>query len=54
MDEQQDILNKNKQEQFEMQYNYIYMSLIQGDDKVSITRTLKDCSDIEVFEQESI
>lgn len=54
---------KSREEQYEMQYNYIYMEQIQGggdkvggqDDKyehksqVSISRTLKDCSDIELF-----
>lgn len=30
------------------------MANIQGDDKLSVSRTLKDCSDLELFEQESI
>ena len=37
-----------------MQFNYIYLTNIQGDDKLSISRTLKDCTDLEIFEQEAI
>lgn len=37
-----------------MQYNYIHIGNIQGDDKLSISRTLKNCQDIELFESESI
>ncbi len=45
---------KIKEEQFEMQYNYIFMAEIEGQDKLDVMRTLKDCEDIELFEQESI
>ena len=37
-----------------MQYNYILMSEIQGDEKLSVSKILKDCEDIELFEQSSI
>lgn len=37
-----------------MQYNYIWMEEIQGEDKIEVSRTLKSCEDIELFEQESI
>ena len=43
-----------KDEQFEVQFNYIYMSEIEGDDKRGVLDTLKDCADIELFEQEAI
>jgi len=42
------------QEQFEMQYNYIYMEKIQGENKQDVSSTLKDCEDIDLFEQEPI
>jgi len=41
-------------EQFEMQYKYILMEEIQGENKLEVAKTLKDCSDIELFEQESV
>lgn len=50
----QEILKQQKQEEFEMQYNIINIGNIEGDDKLSISRTLKDCNDLELFEQESI
>lgn len=37
-----------------MQFNYIDIGSIQGDDPISISRTLKDCQDLELFELESI
>lgn len=37
-----------------MQYNFINIGAIEGDDKLSIARTLKDCEDIKLFELESI
>jgi len=37
-----------------MQFNFIYMERIEGKDKLEVSRTLKDCEDIELFEQESI
>lgn len=37
-----------------MQYNIINIGNIEGDDKLSISRTLKYCNDLELFEQESI
>lgn len=50
----QEILHQQKLEEFEMQYNIINVGNIEGDDKVSVSRTLKDCKDLELFEQESI
>jgi len=41
-------------EQYEMQFNYIYMKDIQSESKIDVSKTLKDCRDIELFEQESI
>ena len=41
-------------EQYEMQYNYIHLDKIQGEDKISLTRTLKDSEDLALFEQEAI
>ena len=43
-----------KQEEFEMQFNYINMEDIQGEHKISFSKILKDCQDIELFEQEAI
>lgn len=48
-DEQQ-----KKDESFEMQYNYIYLDKVQGDNKVSISHILKDCQNLELFEMEPI
>ena len=48
------LLSSEGNEQFEMQYNYIYMEEIQGEFKIEVSKTLKDCTDIELFEQESI
>mmetsp|Transcript_42439 Transcript_42439/g.65118 ORF Transcript_42439/g.65118 Transcript_42439/m.65118 type:complete len:104 (+) Transcript_42439:2223-2534(+) len=42
------------QGQFEMQYKYLYLKEISGDDKQALMHTLKECQDIELFEQESI
>ena len=33
-----------------MNYNYIYMQEIEANDKINISKTLKDCADIELFE----
>ena len=43
-----------KDDQYEMQFNYIFMREIEGGNKLEVSRTLKDCQDIELFEQESI
>ena len=37
-----------------MQYNVINIGNIESDDRLSISRTLKYCNDLELFEQESI
>jgi hypothetical protein len=37
-----------------MKYNYIYMKEIEETDKMSVSRALKDCKDIKLFEQEAI
>jgi hypothetical protein len=37
-----------------MKYNYIFMSEIEANDKINIAKTLKDCTDIELFEQSAI
>lgn len=42
------------QDQYEMKYNYIYMREIEESDKMSVSRALKDCKDIKLFEQEAI
>ena len=39
-----------KGEQFEVMFNYIYLDKIQGDNKIELTKTLKDTSDLELFE----
>lgn len=39
-----------KGEQYEMMFNYIYLDKIQGDQKIELTKTLKDTSDLELFE----
>ena len=39
-----------KDELFEVQFNYILMDQIEGEDKLDVSRTLKDCGDIELFE----
>lgn len=44
----------NKGEMFEMQYNYIYINKVCGDNKLSISRVLKDCDNLELFEMEPI
>jgi len=31
-------------------FNYIYLDKIQGDNKIELTKTLKDTSDLELFE----
>lgn len=49
--------NKNKpkvEETYEMQYNFIYISKVCGEDKLAISRILKDCNDLALFEQEPI
>jgi len=38
-----DIMQLVKDEQYEMQYNYIFMEKIEGNDKLEVSRTLKDC-----------
>jgi hypothetical protein len=45
---------EKRSELFEMQFNYIFMNEIQGNSKIDFSRALKDCQDIQVFEQESI
>jgi len=45
---------EDKEEEFEMQYRFIYMEKIQGDSKIEVSRTLKDTEDFELFGQESI
>lgn len=37
-----------------MKYNYIFMQEIEANDKINISKTLKDCNDIELFEQPAI
>ena len=37
-----------------MEFKYIYIGEIEGDDKLEVSRTLKDCQDITLFEQEAI
>jgi len=39
-----------KMEEFEMQFNYINMEDIQGEDKIQFSKILKECQDIELFE----
>lgn len=43
-----------KEELYEMEYRYVNMAEIQGSDKMSISQTLKNAKDLELFEQESI
>ena len=43
-----------KEDTYEMQFNYIFISKISGEDVVSISRTLKNCEDLTLFEQEPI
>ena len=51
-----DLLNtKNKKEQYEMQYNYINLKNLQYyNGKIELTRTLKNCDDLALFDQEVI
>ena len=37
-----------------MQFNYILMEDIQGENKLSLTKVLKECKDLELFEEEAI
>lgn len=37
-----------------MQFNYILMEDIQGENKISLTKVMKECNDIELFEEEAI
>ena len=37
-----------------MEYNYIYMEKIQGKNKVDVSKTLSECDNILIFEQELI
>ena len=46
--------DEEREEQFEMQFNYILMERIEGGNKIEVSRTLKDCPSITLFEQESI
>lgn len=48
------LLGKSKQDQYEMRYNYIFLQEIEAGCKINISRTLKDCTDIELFEQPAI
>ena len=41
-------------EQFEMQYNYIFLKEIRGDNKIELIRTLNECEDLSLFEQDVI
>jgi hypothetical protein len=41
-------------EEYEMQFNYIYMDEIQGYKKIQFSKIMKDCTDIHLFEQEAI
>jgi hypothetical protein len=41
-------------EQNEMEFNYINMEELQGDNKLEVIRTLSDCDDIYLFDQEPI
>lgn len=50
----QDIMLQSEEQEYEMQYNYVDIGKIQGDDKLSVSRTLMECDDIELFELESI
>ena len=34
-----------------MQFNYIFMEKIQGENKMEVSQTLKDCEDFDIFEQ---
>ena len=45
----QEILNKERDEEFEMQYFVINIGDIEGDHKLNISKTLKDCDDLELF-----
>lgn len=53
-EDQNRLLNKSKQDQYEMRYNYIFLQEIEAGDKINISRTLKDSTDIELFEQPAI
>lgn len=44
----------SNEEFYEMQFNYIYMGKVCGDDKISMSRILKDCNDLALFEEEPI
>ena len=39
---------------FEVQYNYIYISKVCGENKLEISKILKDCNNLELFELEPI
>ena len=45
---------EDSQEAFEMQYNYIYVEKVCGGNKIEISRILKDCENLELFELEPI
>ena len=45
---------KNKDELFEMQFHFIFMDEIEKGDKINVSKILKDCDDIELFEQEAV
>lgn len=53
-EEQNRLLSQSKQDQYEMKYNYIYLQEIEDGNRISISSTLKDCTDIELFEQPAI
>jgi len=44
--DQEQLLKDNP---FELQFNYILMTEIEGESKLEVSRTLKDCQDIELF-----
>jgi len=49
-----DKTNKNIAERYEMQFKYLHLGCIQGQDKMNVSRTFKNCSEIELFELEPI
>jgi hypothetical protein len=44
----------NQIEQHEMQFNYIFLDLIQGENKINLMKSLSDSEDLCLFEQEPI
>ena len=54
IDEQAKNMSQKASELFEMQYNYILMEEIQGNNKIEVSRVLSECPDVGIFEQEAI